>query len=444
MTPEERAALLTKALDAASDTKVLHMQRGALDDIARVFKSQFGNAAAVVIADPTTFEIAGKRALDALRAGEVDVMQPILLTDDDLHAEWKYIDQLDAALSHTEATPIAVGSGTINDLTKLAAHRAGRMYMALPTAASMDGYTAFGASITKQGSKQTFSCPAPRAVVADLDVVCTAPSEMTAAGYADLTAKATAGADWILADALNIEPIDAFSWQLVQEPLHDWLADPAAIRTGNPEAIGRLLEGLMMGGFAMQHHKTSRPASGAEHQFSHLWDMQHHTHNGQAPSHGFKVGIGTLAVARLYEALYDIDLSNIDIATALNQFPGIEAMEADIRARLGTGDLGTKALEETRAKYPTRAELEQQLAVVKSVWPTLSTRLRNHLPSSEQISQQLAAVGAPTLPLQIGITSDRLYDSYTQALYIRRRFTVLDVAHRCGVLDTAITKASRA
>ena len=53
---------------------------------------------------------------------------------------------------------------------ELAAHRAGReSYLCVATAASMDGYTAFGASITHEGAKQTFSCPAPRAVVADLD-----------------------------------------------------------------------------------------------------------------------------------------------------------------------------------------------------------------------------------------------------------------------------------
>jgi glycerol-1-phosphate dehydrogenase [NAD(P)+] len=441
MSPDQRAGLLAKALEAASDTKVLHMRRGALADLTQVFRSQFANASAIIIADPTTFEVAGKRTVDTLRAGGIDVMQPVLLTDADLHAEWKYVEQLDRALAHTEATPVSVGSGTINDLTKLAAHRAGRMYMAVPTAASMDGYTAFGASITRQGSKQTFSCPAPRAVVADLDVICTAPPEMTASGYADLMAKATAGADWILADALGVEPLDAFSWQLVQEPLHEWLADPSAIRAADPDAIGRLLEGLMMGGFAMQHHKTSRPASGAEHQFSHLWDMQHHTHDGHAPSHGFKVGIGTLAVARLYEALYEVNLETLDVAGTVAAFPSVEALEADIHTRLGTGDLAYKAVEETRAKYPSTAELEQQLTRLKSVWPELRNRLREHLPSSHDIAQRLAAAGAPTRPEEIGISTERLAESYFQALYIRRRFTVLDVAHRCGVLDSAVSKA---
>ena len=79
--------------------------------------------------------------------------------------------------------------------------------MAVATAASMDGYTAFGASIMRDGVKQTFSCPAPRAVIADMDVLRRAPAEMNAAGYGDLVAKVTAGADWIVADALEIEPI---------------------------------------------------------------------------------------------------------------------------------------------------------------------------------------------------------------------------------------------
>ena len=72
----------------------------------------------------------------------------------------------------------------------------------------MDGYTAFGASITHEGSKQTFDCPAPRAVMADLEVIAAAPDGMNAWGYADLLAKITAGADWIVADELGVEPID--------------------------------------------------------------------------------------------------------------------------------------------------------------------------------------------------------------------------------------------
>ena len=89
--------------------------------------------------------------------------------------------------------------------------------MCVATAASMDGYTAFGASITAEGAKQTFSCPAPLAVLADTNIIRKAPGIMTASGYADLFAKVTAGADWILADWMGVEKIDETAWSIVQD-----------------------------------------------------------------------------------------------------------------------------------------------------------------------------------------------------------------------------------
>src|SRR4029453_7065088 len=131
-------------------------------------------------------------------------------------------------LSGHDAVPVAVGSGSLNDIVKRAAHEAGRPYLGVATAASMDGYTAFGAAITRAGYKQTMTCPAPRplvaaraprALVADLEVLAGAPADMTASGYGDLLGKVTAGADWLVADALGIEPVDPKVWELVQGPL---------------------------------------------------------------------------------------------------------------------------------------------------------------------------------------------------------------------------------
>ena len=116
-------------------------------------------------------------------------------------------------------SPSPSGPGSINDLTKLAAHLCGRQYLSVATAASMDGYTAFGASITHEGSKQTFDCPAPLGVVADLEVIAAAPEGLNASGYADLVAKCPAGADWMLADCLGIDAIDREIWEMVQSRL---------------------------------------------------------------------------------------------------------------------------------------------------------------------------------------------------------------------------------
>ncbi|HEU5119082.1 MAG TPA: iron-containing alcohol dehydrogenase, partial [Isosphaeraceae bacterium] len=274
----EEAALLDQALRAARDTRFLSVEPLASRQAARVFTSAFGTGhSAVIVADPHTFEAAGANVRDSfLHAGIA--CEPPFLFGPEVHAESPFVETLQTALASSQAIPVAVGSGTINDLTKLASHRVGRPYMVVATAASMDGYTAYGASITHHGSKQTFDCPAPLAVLADLDVISLAPSGLNASGYADLLAKGVAGADWILADALGEETIDPPVWATVQSMLPAWVDSPSGVSQNEPETLRRLVVGLMMSGFAMQAARTSRPASGAEHQFSHLWDMQHHTH----------------------------------------------------------------------------------------------------------------------------------------------------------------------
>ena len=335
------------------------------------------------------------------------------------------------------AVPVAVGSGTINDLTKLAAHRTERPYMCVATAASMDGYTAYGASITYQGSKQTFLCPAPTAVVADLDVICAAPGEMNAWGYADLLAKVPAGADWILADAMGAEPIHQQAWTIVQGRLRELVSDPAGIRARRPSAIGKLVEGLMLSGFAMQSARSSRVASGAEHQFSHFWDMQHHTHNGRTPSHGFKVGIGTLAMTALDEQLLRKDLERLDVDRCCSAWPDVKAWQAR-PAIARRGRVVRSGVPELEAKHATPEQLHAQLSHVRAEWPKLREQLSDQLLPLATLRQMLCDAGAPTNPEQIGISRDRLRRSYWQAFCIRRRFTALDLAIRAGLLDDCL------
>ncbi len=320
-------ALLERALQAARDTRRLAVGPGIRHDVASAFTATFGDPPAVIVADERTYAAAGADVRESFRrAGHA--CEETFLFGPDLYAEHSFVERLQEALATSRAIPVAVGSGTINDLTKLVAHRLGRPYLVVATAASMDGYTAYGASITYRGSKQTFDCPAPRAVLADLDVIAQAPRGMNAAGYADLFAKGVAGADWILADAAGVEPIDRAVWSTVQDFLPSWVDSPGGVARAEPACLRRLVVGLMMSGFAMQAARTSRPASGADHQFSHLWDMQHHAHNGAAPSHGFKVGIGTLASLELYEVLLRRDLDRLDIDAALARWPVVGAGRA--------------------------------------------------------------------------------------------------------------------
>lgn len=427
---------IEKALQAADETQALVIGNGVINETARIFKEQFPNKQAVIIADSTTYQIAGKLVEDILNTDNIKTLPGYIFTSPNLYAEYSYVNKLTDFLKTNGAVPVAVGSGTINDLTKLSSHLTGRRYMCVATAASMDGYTAFGASITANGAKQTFSCPAPQAMIADIDIISRAPQNMTASGYADLFAKVTAGADWILSHHLEVEKIEPTAWSIVQDGLHAALSDPEGAACGKTEAITALTEGLMLGGFAMQWAKSSRPASGAEHQFSHLWNMEHHTNNGEHTSHGFQVSIGMLAVTALYEEALKTDFSTLDINNCCAKWD--EQAVADERAlrMFANTDFPTIGVTETRAKYINRQALAAQLELLKNQWHIIKKDIEAQLIPYKEVKRRLETVGAPTEPEQIGISRKRLRESFIRAQHIRRRFTILDLAVRTCKMES--------
>lgn len=263
-----------QALTRTTDTRDIYIGRGVVSRTGEMFKKLFPEKKAVIVADENTWRVAGAQVEQSLREAGVEQHAPHIFRDPELYAHWRYVEQLEEVLSATDAIAVAVGSGVINDLTKLVSHRCSRHYMCVGTAVSMDGYTAYGASITLDGNKQTFDCPAPYGFIFDPTIAAEAPKELAASGYADLIAKIPAGADWMISDAIGSEAIDPFSWDLVQNGLRESLSAPDAVFAGDVDMTEALGEGLIMSGFAMQAMQSSRPASGAEHQFSHCWDME--------------------------------------------------------------------------------------------------------------------------------------------------------------------------
>lgn len=432
---------INAALREASDTRRVVIDAGALGAVEETFAQCFENAPAVVVADENTFAVAGQAVYERLRAAGRAIELPIVFPRTPaLYADFENVLALEGRLRSLDATPVVVGSGTLNDITKLASHRVGRQYMCVGTAASMDGYTAFGAAITKDGFKQTMACPAPRALLADLDVLAGAPSQMNATGYGDLLGKVTAGADWILADALEIEPIDPRAWPLVQDSLRDWTARPDLLHSGDQQTIAYLFEGLIMAGVAMQISASSRPASGSEHRFSHLWEMQALGHGHPAVPHGFKVGVGSIAAAALYERLLTHDMRVLDLDALCRAWPSRDAVERMVRRGHDIPQLAENAVEESLAKYITPTQLRARLTIIQERWRAIRAKLEAQLMAADQLRGLLAAAGCPTNPAAIGITIGQLRESYWLARTIRSRYTVLDLANETGLLDECLAE----
>jgi glycerol-1-phosphate dehydrogenase [NAD(P)+] len=299
----------------------------------------------------------------------------------------------------------------------------------------MDGYTAFGASITFEGNKQTFSCPAPYGMVLDSEISAAAPKHLAASGYADLIAKIPAAADWLLADVTGNEAVDKFGWDLVQNGLRESLSAPSAVREGDVKYTEALAEGLLMSGFAMQAVQSSRPASGTEHQFSHCWDMEDLCFEGKHVSHGFKVGIGTLASTASLEFLLEKDIAALDVDKCVEAWKSWEEQEAEIR-EVFEGKPGhlARGLKETRGKYVDKEGLRKQLEALKAAWPTLKEQIAAQIIPFEEVRENLRLVGAPYEPEHIGVSRERMRKTFSYIPYMRSRFTNIDIVYRLGLL----------
>ena len=451
---------IEEALRKATDTKSCLIGDGVIGRVPSVFREQFpGKDAAILIADPRTWRAAGEKTAALLESAGVRTSRHIVEPDGGtFHAEYRYVEGVRDAVakfcaslksgqesaSPLSVVPVAVGSGVINDLTKRAAGELGIPYMVVGTAASVDGYSSFGAAlVSPEGAKQTYPCPAPRAIIADLGVMRTAPKEMVAYGFADLMAKIPAGADWILAAELGAAEWHDAAWHIVQDGIPESTRNAEGVARGETAAMSGFVEGLMMSGFAMQAMQSSRPASGAEHMFSHILDMTHHTYRGELVSHGAQVGVYTLFMARFHEELLRFDMASLDVEKCVADWAewdkGGEALAKEPFAGTKFPNLG---VEQSKPKWETKEELRATLTAAKARWPEIAVRLRAQLVPSAEIERRLKAVGSPACPAEIGVANDFAQRNIRFAMFMRNRYNALDFAFRLGKLDEFAAAAS--
>ena len=189
-----------------------------------------------------------------------------------------------------------------------------------------------------------------------------------------------------------------------------------------------------MSGFAMQTIQSSRPASGTEHQFSHCWDMEDLCFNGKHVSHGFKVGIGTLASTASIEYLLQQDIENLDIDSCTDAWKSWEEQEKEIREVFeGMPGHTARGLKEAHDKYVSKEELRRQLESLKRAWPTLKEDIRKQIIPFAQVKENLRLVGAPYEPEHIGVTRERLRKTFSYIPYMRSRFANIDIIYRFGL-----------
>jgi glycerol-1-phosphate dehydrogenase [NAD(P)+] len=428
---------LPEELREKLDTKIFVEQPGCLELVPDILsKINRAGAPVLLVCDENTKKVAGEKIGAFLTgAGILWLELPLnpgpyrMVTPD-----YERVVEIRNAIMSRNFFPLAVGAGCINDLVKRAAFEAKTPYMCVGTASSMDGYCSFGASLVYDGFKTTMPCTPPAAIVADTDILKAAPYDMTASGYGDLYAKLPAGVDWLLADRLGIETIHHTAWDLVQKDLPSWVESPEKLKANDMAAFSDLFKGLTMTGIAMQVYQDSRPASGAEHLVSHVWEMEHLSRPDGVPwSHGFKVAVGTVVSASLMEAFFEQGPS-LTVDACLKRRESWAERLASINRFFPDPKIRQSVEEACKAKWLDDKALAARLEKLIPLLPELKAFFAERVGGKDKVIADFKKAGCPVSAADFGLEKKALKEAVLKAQMIRKRYTILDGVYETGLL----------
>lgn len=413
-------------------TKWVRVGEGELDYLRVLRREVDVGKVALVVSDEITFTVAGRRVAEILRESEWQVKEVVLPLP--LHATNKVAQQLVENWSPETVIALAVGSGTINDLVKWAASQMGTTYIAVPTAASMNGYTSPISALMIDGFKRTQPCRPPEGVLTEPSVVASAPQKMTASGYADLMSKTVADVDWQISNLLWGEPYCPLPLKLVTNFDSQLQENLTALARNEPNAVVKLLEALIASGMGMTVVGSSTPSSGAEHLISHWLEMKA-TREGKEPAlHGLQVGIGTLVALNLYQILLETKPSDWN--------PCEEELKHPFEREGGFveryGEVAERVKTEFAAKWLSREQANEAREKLAKHWSRVQEIVNSTWVPPELHRQRLATIGAATHPQEIGVSLDEIREAILHAREIRRRWTILDTAYLVGILPSQL------
>jgi glycerol-1-phosphate dehydrogenase [NAD(P)+] len=374
------------------------------------------------VADPDTWRAArpeaDRRFLDATET-ELELLPPCPEADDD------NVELVTARIRRLRAAGVvAVGSGTVNDVVKLAATRAGVPYVVAGTAASMNGFASGIAAILSRGLKTTVAARPPRAIVLDTGVLAAAPAALAQAGLGDLLSKPVSTTDWWLEDQLDGSGFSELPERIVEAAVTAAAAQAAGLRAREPRAHEALARALVLSGVAMVVAGKSSPASGGEHLMSHFWDMEAHAAGRATRLHGAQVGVATAITAALYRALLDFERAEVVEPPSWD--------EEAARIEREHGALSPAVLEPARRKH-SRASARAR--ALRERWSELRAALdARRVPRPAAIRAVLEEAGAPATLEALGVPREDARRALLLARDIRDRVTVLDLAFALGFL----------
>lgn len=398
------------------DVEKIVIESGAVSQLEEILE-EFQNP--VFICDSNTRTAAEPFLEEEFKDYPVIELNPEGLQADNrgVNKVMKQLDYCDRGLSSVSVDVlVAIGGGTIHDLTRYAATEYDIPFVSIPTAASVDGYAANVAALTWDGLKETVAGVSPRWILADTDIFSAAPSRLTASGVSDFLGKYISILDWKIAHLVTGEYICEEVCDLLEKALRDVSRVLEDIRFGDKEAIEKLMYALLLSGLCMQMVESPRPVSGAEHMVSHLWDLNVLNEKTNA-LHGEQVGLGLLIVTDYYKKLgYAIRHKKVTVKSETAKGLEMSLLEHTF---------GKKGLLEGILTENTPNPLEDiDLEELEAQLPEIED-LIDDLPDADDMYAKLHDAGCVHEISSLGIEKEKAELTLQSSPYVRNRLTLL-------------------
>ena len=409
--------------------KYVSVRKDALSDLPK-FVKELGFHSLYLVSDHITYGIAGQKCMDILAQAGIRA-EIIQLTH--LEFDEATLGELVIHMPQDCDLVVAVGTGTINDMTRYFSFKLGRPFFTVATAAPMDGFASSIAAIHVNHLKTTFQAQTPLAVIGDTEILKNAPYPMIAAGLGDLLGKCTCPCDWRLSHIITGEHQCERIMELVEKCVQDLLPVAGRAKERDPKVLGDIMEGLVLTGVAMSLYGNSRPASGCEHHMSHYWETILEQRGQRPAPHGAQVGVGTVLVLKAVELLLERKVDLDAARRAAEAYDPVKWRE-EIQRAYGPAAPGVIEMEEEAGKNASAGRLAR-IDTMERRWSEISALLRT-LPTSDYVADLLSGLGAPCRPEGIGIDRKLLKDTFLYCKEIRARYTILQMMWDLDLLDS--------
>lgn len=371
----------------------------------------------LVVADKNTLA-ASDGLMEVLSAGGFDCALHCYedCTEADIE-EVRAVEKLAAAYDGV----LAVGSGSIGDICRLASFYAKKEFAIFATAPSMDGFASSTAPITFDNFKESVLCHVPSVIIGDTDILAKSPAALKSAGFGDVIAKYVALVDWKIATLVAQEYFCPSVAKMVKDVLEKTMALADKVTLEDAEAAGAMMEALVLSGVCMTLANNTRPASAAEHLLAHYWEMKKLERHEPMPFHGTKVGVGTLLIARLYHDIADGKLGQ----------PHFQADAVDWAAVYAAYGPGFREMID-RLNNPTIID-KTSIEILKKNWQQICRLIKEELPSYEKLLSLMQAAKAVTSLEGIEVDRQLALDALEFHPYMRYRVNLTRLLPMLGI-----------